>query len=180
MPDFASTIHAITGQELDHEILDLKSFSESVSEEQQMMAYIGLSRVKRADGLLLADPFSPCLFQQGKVIGPTVLMHYLRGKIPEKALKETLEDLAESRQERKPTLHNMKWACGRCGEAKTYDHYTALDTEDRHFLSKYQELILQRGAWRVCLSCSKGRSEVIFCAICQHDRPRSQFEEKEQ
>ena len=108
VPDFASTIHAITGQELEHEILDLKSFSESVSEEQQMMAYIGLSRVKRADGLLLADPFSPCLFQQGKVIGPTVLMHHLRGKIPEKALKETLEDLAESRRERKPTLDNMR------------------------------------------------------------------------
>ena len=105
VPDFASTIHAITGQELDHEILDLKSFSESVSEEQQMMAYIGLSRVKRADGLLLADPFSPCLFQQGKVIGPTVLMHCLRGRIPEKALKETLEDLAESRWERRPTLY---------------------------------------------------------------------------
>ena len=144
--------------------------------------------MKRADGLLLADPFSPCLFRQGKVIRPTVLMHYLRGRIPEKALKETLEDLAESRRERKPTLYNMKWACGRCGEAKIYDHYTAVDPEDQYFLKQSQELILKRGAWRACLSCSTEAQreasreallqEWIFCAICDQDRPGPQFEEK--
>ena len=75
--------------------------------EAMMMAYIGMSRVKRADGLLLVEPFSPCLFQQGSVPGPSVLMEYLRGHLKHEELKEVLENLEETKRRDRVTILTM-------------------------------------------------------------------------
>ena len=46
-----------------------------------LAAYIGLSRVRRKEALLIAEPFSPALFCHGQPPGPEILMKVLRREI---------------------------------------------------------------------------------------------------
>ena len=48
---------------------------------EMLAAYIGLSRVKTKEGLLIASPFSPALFCHGQPPGPEILMKVLRREI---------------------------------------------------------------------------------------------------
>ena len=104
-------MHSVTGQEFDFEILDLKPYWDNVNLESMLMAYIGLSRVKSADGLLLVEPFSPLLFKQGDLPGPTVLMQFLRQEITEDSLPHRLEEAEERasklRQRLDTALHRV-------------------------------------------------------------------------
>ncbi len=43
--------------------------------------YIGMSRVKRKEQLLVRQPFSPALFARGALPGPHLLMRLLRGDV---------------------------------------------------------------------------------------------------
>ena len=51
-----------------------------------MRGYIGLSRATDADGVLIARPFSPELFNLGSQPFATLLLETLQGKIPEDTL----------------------------------------------------------------------------------------------
>ena len=48
---------------------------------EMLAAYIGLSRVRRKEALLIAEPFSPGLFCHGQPPGPEILMKVLRREI---------------------------------------------------------------------------------------------------
>ncbi len=131
--DFGATIHSVTGQEFDFEILDLNSFWTNANLESMLMAYIGLSRVKKADGLLLVEPFSPCLFQQGTHPGPCILMEFLRGHIAEEDLPKRLEAAEEEALKKRHKLHTRLWRCGFCEHEKKVVEFTSCQPHDRHY-----------------------------------------------
>ena len=106
-PDIGATIHSVTGQEFAAIILDLRHLWDRVNLESMLMAFIGMSRVKTADGLLLAAPFSPCLFRQGQLPGPSTLMEFLRGHISEERLQEVVEEVEQARRTQRPNLLSM-------------------------------------------------------------------------
>ena len=55
--------------------------ADHVSKMTDMLtSYIGLSRVKSKEALLISEPFSPVLFRQGKAIGPEIVMKVLHRK----------------------------------------------------------------------------------------------------
>ena len=56
VPDFAGTIHSYTGENLPTGIVDCLSVEDTPRPEDQWKAYIGVSRLTSADGLLLAPP----------------------------------------------------------------------------------------------------------------------------
>ena len=56
--------------------------------EDQWKAYIGISRLTSADGLLVAQPFAPMLFRQGPLPGPTLIMQFQRGELDEDQLEK--------------------------------------------------------------------------------------------
>ena len=62
-------------------ILDLGDVGARPSLDAAMRGYIGLSRVRAAHNLLLAQPFSPLLFSQGPQPFPSALMEVLRGNV---------------------------------------------------------------------------------------------------
>ena len=62
VPDFSSTIHSATGQELSGVLPDLGAFADKPNYAAMMRGYIALSRVKDAEGLLVVQPFSPMRF----------------------------------------------------------------------------------------------------------------------
>ena len=51
-----------------------------------MEGYIALSRVQSAAGIIIAQAFSPTLFQQGPAPFPTLLLEVLKGSVLQKDL----------------------------------------------------------------------------------------------
>ena len=66
-PDFAQTVHAVTGDELDAAIANLGDVHEAPTQEEALKAYIAISRVKSHLDLRIAQPFAWGLFRQGRL-----------------------------------------------------------------------------------------------------------------
>ena len=81
VPDFGGTAHAYCGSTLDACIGDLLSWSQMPRREDALKAYIIKSRVRKAERLILAQPYSPHLFRQGVLPGPDLLLRVLTKSI---------------------------------------------------------------------------------------------------
>ena len=68
VPNLSTTIDGATGKTMDTALADLGSVSVVPSFARAMRGYIALSRVRKVDDLLLVQPFSPALFQQGSMV----------------------------------------------------------------------------------------------------------------
>ena len=111
-------------------------------------AYINISRVEKADGLLIAQPFAPMLFRQGPLPGPTLLMEFLRGNLKEEDLQRAWEEWDAKKATEDLHMKFVQWRCGLCGIEKTSEHYTRVGTE--RFLEQYtRQIIAMRGLARL-------------------------------
>ena len=81
VPDFGQTAHSVQGASLKAVIVDCLKVDICSKETEMLAAYIGLSRVRRKEALLIAEPFSPALFCHGQPPGPEILMKVLRREI---------------------------------------------------------------------------------------------------
>ena len=103
VPNFAGTIHSFVGATLEAAMQDCLHFSRTPSREDMLKAYLGISRVKTKEGLLIVQPYHPMLFRQGALPGPELLMQLWRGhlRVDELAQKwEEYEDAAGKLQKR--------------------------------------------------------------------------------
>ena len=78
-PNISSTIDSATGQTLDAAMPDLGDEHCPPPCAAAMKGYVALSRVREADGLLAAQPFSPLLFNMGHQPWPSILFDVQRG-----------------------------------------------------------------------------------------------------
>ena len=81
VPDFGQTAHSVQGASLAAVIVDCLKVDLCTKTTEMLAAYIGLSRVRRKEALLIAEPFSPALFCHGQPPGPEILMKVLRRDI---------------------------------------------------------------------------------------------------
>ena len=81
VPDFGQTAHSVQGASLAAVIVDCLKVDICSKTTEMLAAYIGLSRVRRKEALLIAEPFSPALFTHGQPPGPEILMKVLRREI---------------------------------------------------------------------------------------------------
>ena len=81
VPDFGQTAHSMQGASLEAVIVDCLQADHVCKMTDMLTSYIGLSRVKSKEALLISEPFSPVLFCQGKAIGPETVMKVLHRKI---------------------------------------------------------------------------------------------------
>ena len=81
VPDFGQTAHSVQGASLAAVIVDCLAVDLCSKTTEMLAAYIGLSRTRRKEALLIAEPFSPALFCQGKPPGPDLIMKVLRREI---------------------------------------------------------------------------------------------------
>ena len=88
MPDFGQTAHSMQGASLEAVIVDCLSADHVCKMTDMLSSYIGLSRVKSKEALLISEPFSPVLFRQGKAIGPEMVMKVLHRKITKEDAKQ--------------------------------------------------------------------------------------------
>ena len=82
VPDFARTAFMVQGENLDAELAECGDIFTPPSLSAAVIAYVILSRVKDAAGLLLLRAFSPVLFQMGPPAGPVSLLTWLRRLFP--------------------------------------------------------------------------------------------------
>ena len=176
VPNFSSTIHAATGRTLPSVIADLGRFEDIPNTESQMKGYIGLSRVTNAEGLLIAQPFSPKLFSQGPHPYPSLLLRLLRGEVQQEDVAEAChsieDDLIARRAAASPLkLKNMKWTCGRCCEQQSCNAYIKRDDNLSRWLRQYHTTIVRKGPYRCC---QHNCSTYIVCNLCG-PRPQEEF-----
>ena len=81
VPDFGQTAHSMQGASLAAVIVDCLAVDICSKTTEMLAAYIGLSRVRTKEALLIAEPFSPALFCHGQPPGPEILMKVLRREI---------------------------------------------------------------------------------------------------
>ena len=84
VPDFGGTAHAYCGTSLAACVGDLQEWWRKPTQETAVRGYIIKSRVRRAENLLLATPYSPHLFRLGAPPGPHYLLQTLQGKLTRK------------------------------------------------------------------------------------------------
>lgn len=71
VPDFAGTAHGYCGSTLEQAKGDLLEWHRPPSMEAMLRAYIIRSRIRMAERFLLIQPYSPMLFAQGTLPGPS-------------------------------------------------------------------------------------------------------------
>ena len=90
VPDFGQTAHSVQGASLPAVIVDCLAVDLCSKTTEMLAAYIGLSRVRRKEALLIAEPFSPALFCHGQPPGPEILMKVLRRDITAEDAKKDI------------------------------------------------------------------------------------------
>ena len=87
VPDFGGTAHAYCGTSLEACIGDLLDWAQKPYKEAAVRGYIIKSRIRRAENLLLANPYSPWLFRLGAPPGPNYLLRAMRGESRKELMK---------------------------------------------------------------------------------------------
>ena len=64
VPNFSGTIHSFVGASLDAAMLDCLHFAKTPTREDMLKAYLGISRVRTKEGLLIVQPYHPMLFRR--------------------------------------------------------------------------------------------------------------------
>ncbi len=163
VPDYASTGFMIQGATLPAEIAECGDLFAIPGLTEVLTTYVILSRVKRADALLLLRAFSPLLFGMGTPPGPACLLHLLRAwresgygsKMPGCSLTDAqLEyDQLSSQSDEQRKLQRAKgleWCCCRCGCRYPAEGFGATTTND----DSVRDLCVAPGFWRICVACS--------------------------
>ena len=117
MPDFASTVHAITGGQLPALIGEMDSLDATPTEEDALKGYIIMSRVQSAENIAIAQPFPPALFRQGQLESANLLLRVLRGEVVgDEAIQWEWLKIAQHRagRSKRNALVAQKWPCGMC------------------------------------------------------------------
>ena len=81
VPDYGQTAHSEQGASEPAAIVDCLPVDHICKQTDSISSYIGLTRIKKKEALLISEPFSPALFRQGGAEGPEMLMEVLKRKI---------------------------------------------------------------------------------------------------
>ena len=133
---------------MDTALVDLGGLADVPTYTRAMKGYIALSRVTKVDDLLLAQPFSPALFQQGPQPWPTLLLDVLKAKVVD------LQAEAKTKQldYKKPKmLKDLEWACDTCHKkAAGCKDFLSVHDNTSEWLDEYWSKIIAPGAHRRC------------------------------
>ena len=127
-----------------------------------MTAYVILSRIKAATGLLLLRAFAPDLFKMGPVAGPHCLIKLLRARLSSSSIDtsytsmearaeygQRMEEYEAWRAHRR--THGSSWVCAECKHSMPAEEYGAKIT----CTDDIYRFCLAPGQWRRCNVCSK-------------------------
>ena len=108
-PDFGGIAHAYCGFSLDACIGDLLDWWDRPTRETSVRGYIINSRVRNAENLLIARPYSPALFRLGPPAGPHYLLQVLRGTMTRQEAVRQWDAAEEKCAEDRTQMQEAKW-----------------------------------------------------------------------
>ena len=114
VPSFSGTAHSFTGATLNRAIDDCLQLTNTPTRDDMTKSYVCLSRVRQAQDLLLAQPFSPALFRQGAIVGAQLLLQTLCGVLPEAQLRDEWARMDSDYSQVQRSFKSLKWTCGEC------------------------------------------------------------------
>ena len=131
--DFSGTAHSFAGATLRAAIVDCLPWNHQPSTEDQLMAYMCLSRVERIDDICVVAPFSPALFAGGDLPGPEILLRFQRGEIEQSHLERTWAGRTSARKVIKATdwEQTMPLYCRSCSVKARKDMWKPLKDWDK-------------------------------------------------
>ena len=110
------------GANLEAELADVGDILDPAALKDMLSAYVALSRVRTADGLLLLRAFSPYLFGQGPPPGPHCLMKLLRARLGDlRADPYNLEEAVAEYEERLLSVINILHLFNLAANINTFD-----------------------------------------------------------
>ena len=138
------------GETLDACIGDCFSVGDTVDMNDAIAAYIVLSRVRRADDLLITRPFPPTLLRQGNASGPMLLMRFLQGGMEAASAGIEWARLEAQRKAKKEKPELL--TCGTCPPEQQQHSANDFDRGE----NENWKVILEAGHWRRCKACQDG------------------------
>ena len=177
VPDFGGTAHSYCGSSLEACIGDLLDWWVKPTRDAAVRGYIIKSRVRKAENLLMAKPYSPALFRQGPPSGPAYLLEVLKGTMTRqqavKAWHQETADLEEKKQKQQESEAQEKWPrtmqlpCRECKKELPLKSYTTATKYDEMWSS-----CLSKGADLACLCCRQVLGhrcfgdQLLLCEVC--------------
>ena len=102
-----STAHGYCGSTLEDAKGDLLEWYRPPSMEAMLRAYIIRSRIRLTERFLLIQPYSPMLFAQGTLPGPSLLLKAQKQELDEDQLREAWANVANKEAEQKKLHANF-------------------------------------------------------------------------
>ena len=164
VPHFAATAHCVTGATLPQAIIDLLDARTTPRSSMVPTGYVAISRTRRADDLIITQPFSPMLFRQGHQTGPWLLHSLTAGEMTTEQAKAgwaRAEKEAASRSSKK--VVDATFQCGDCHQRKRAGNFpgSGMRTSDP---VEHAVAVLGQGAWRRCAICAQKRASASGAA----------------
>ena len=160
LPDYACTAHMVQGMALTSALADCGDALDNPALKDMLAAYVALSRVRQADGLLLPRAFSRFLFRQGPPPGPHCLMNLLRARCSSGArftytdadatreYAALLTTRVEAAKLRKQGCRS--WQCFDCGIAYPPEGFGASAARTDEIF----RVCVAPGRWLACTACT--------------------------
>ena len=90
-------------------LLDLLEWHRKPSMDDMHKAYVGKSRTREAHHTLIVQPYSPHLFRQGEMPGPTILMDVLHRRLTTTQARAAWKKAEKSKKEAAPSAGEQRW-----------------------------------------------------------------------
>ena len=157
VPNFGATAHMLQGSSEDAVVVDCLEAGHASKLADMLAAYVGLTRVKRKEGLLVMQAFSPGLFAHGPPPGPHILMRLLRGEISVDQIDDEFERLQENSKNAsaEKNLMKMHWECRACKIAGRADFVKPMADFSVRNEWEFLNHLLPQGAWTRCTRCQR-------------------------
>ena len=132
-PDFGGTAHAYCGFSLDACIGDLLDWWEKPDRESSVKGYVINSRIRSAENLMIARPYSPELFRLGPPAGPHYLLQVLRGELTRQQAVKQWDAEEKRREASKGKSQESKWPfcmrlpCRMCSDPTDVSTFKSLE-----------------------------------------------------
>ena len=156
-----------------------------------LRGYIIKSRVREADKLLLAQPYSPALFSQGTLPGPQLLLDVLENKVSPKEAETRWTEIERERTEQKKDmggksklLDEIIIPCRRCDALGVTSPKTGKEFPGSTADQMWKETV-SKGQDALCSRCDGVMRNLdmrinMFCEGCQSYSEKNNFWEADQ
>ena len=169
IPDYACTAFMMQGRTVEAMFADCGDVLTLIGLNEMVAAYVALSRVKKAQGLVLLRAFSPDLFRLGMSPGLECLLKLLRARFsasddmytPADARDEFLKEVSLMKLRAKQRkLFGLQMLCLFCGEEWPCDKFFPEGTTDgsTSLDALVYKFCIEPGCTRRCRYCAAGRT----------------------